>query len=76
MKRIASAVICFALMSAAGCADAKNTLVQSVQDSLSHVLSQTAAKANHSKEYYSYYLSTLNYLMNNFVYLHLYDEQF
>lgn len=56
MKRIASAVICFALMSAAGCADAKNTLVQSVQDSLSHVLSQTAAKANHSKEYYSYYI--------------------
>jgi hypothetical protein len=56
MKRIASAVICFALIFAAGCTDNANTLSQSVQASLSHVLSQTAAKANHSKEYYSYYI--------------------
>jgi hypothetical protein len=56
MKRTASAVICFALIFAAGCADSENTLAQSVQDSLSRVLNQTAAKANHSKEYYSYYI--------------------
>jgi hypothetical protein len=56
MKRIASAVICFSLIFAAGCTDSGNTPAQSVQASLSRVLSQTAAKANHSKEYYSYYI--------------------